>query len=45
MPDLTGIFYFALFGIACAIVLAVAAGGWSAYHIVMALAAYNGIAL
>ena len=42
MPNFTPLIYFGFFGIACAAVIALAAGGWLSYHLVMAIAAYLG---
>ena len=42
LPDLRILFYFALFGFACAFVIASVGASWLAYHLFMALAAYLG---
>ncbi|MCW0235249.1 MAG: hypothetical protein OJJ21_16735 [Ferrovibrio sp.] len=42
MPDLTPLIYFAMFGIACAALIALIGGSWLAYHLYMAMAMYLG---
>lgn len=44
MPDLSGIIYFAAVGIFCTTVATLLVGGWLAYHLVMAIVAYLGVA-
>jgi len=40
LPDLTPLFYLAIFGLVCAIVLGISIGGWLGYHLLMAAWAY-----
>lgn len=42
LPDLSGLVYFAIFGMACAATVAAGIGIWLAYHLAAALAAYLG---
>lgn len=42
LPDLTPIFYFAIFGMICAAIVTVVGGGWLAYHLVRAVLLYVG---
>ena len=44
MPDLSGLFFLAMFGLACAAILIVGGGGWVAYHLFQALSLYLGMA-
>jgi len=40
LPDLTPLFYLAMLGLACGVIIAVIGGGWAGYHLFMALSAY-----
>jgi hypothetical protein len=40
LPDLTPLFYLAMFGLLCAILIAGIGTTWLAYHLVMALIGY-----
>ena len=42
LPDLTPLFYLAIFGLFCAAVLG--GGGWLLYHLIAAVALYAGSA-
>lgn len=42
LPDLRALFYLAVFGLACAFVIASVGSAWLAYCLFMALAAYFG---
>lgn len=42
LPDLRALFYLAVFGFACAFVIASVGAAWLAYHLFMALGAYLG---
>lgn len=42
LPDLTPLFYLAIFGLVCAAIVVVVGGGWLAYHTIMAFTAYLG---
>jgi hypothetical protein len=42
MPDLSGLIYFAIFGMACAATVAAGIGIWLAYHPAAALSAHLG---
>lgn len=41
-PDLTPIFYLAIFGLFCGVLLFLVGGWWAGYHVFMALCEYNG---
>lgn len=41
LPDLSGLIYFAFFGMACAAVVAIG-GGWLLYHLTRAVLLYVG---
>lgn len=43
LPDLSGLFWFALFGIACAVIGGAGVLGWVGYHLTMALLLYWGV--
>lgn len=43
LPDLSGLIYFATFGMFCAGLLVVFGGGWLLYHLGFALMLYWGI--
>lgn len=40
LPDLTPLFYLAMFGLICAVMIAVIGGGWLAYHLAMSVIGY-----
>lgn len=42
LPDLSPIFYLAVFGVVCAFLLLTVGGSWVAYHLVQALRLYLG---
>lgn len=44
IPDgfFTLLFYLAMFGLACGVIIAVIGSGWAGYHLFMALSAYLG---
>ncbi len=44
VPDITPLFYLAIFGLFCAAVLVLGGGGWLLYHLIAAVALYAGSA-
>lgn len=40
LPDLTPLFYLAMFGLICAVSISAIGGGWLTYHLAMAIIGY-----
>ncbi|MBE0691527.1 MAG: hypothetical protein IH590_00315 [Aquamicrobium sp.] len=41
-PDLRPLFFLAIFGLICAVIIVIAGGGWLGYHLFMAMSLYLG---
>ena len=40
LPDLTPLFYLAMFGLVCAVLVVLGGGSWLGYHLFLALRSY-----